>query len=381
MRISTSILHRSYKSILLTSLILVSVLVIFAQSQSRADQSIIVLVNDEPISAFDVEQRIKFTMVRSGRKLGGKIKKKLGSKKTQERYRRFMVSNNPQSRDQVEKLKNQFIQKLRSEVITEMKPQFYDAALEQLIEEKLILQEAKKVSAPVSDKDVTDAIGRVAARNKDAKTGQPLSVEKFLGNLRRSGISPKTYKASLKANIAMRNIIRKRYGLRMQSMVSAQDIDQAMSGLGDDANTTEFRLQKVSLSLSDQKDQKALAQKLVDAEQMRGQFTSCEQTEALAKSVGAQVVSLGKRTIQQMPKASRMVLKEAKTGEMTPPDITEAGIQLYAVCDKRIVKGDSKKREQVEQELKSKEIDILKKRYLRDLRQDAFIEYRNKSRS
>lgn len=346
---------------------------------AQSEQSILVLVNDEPISAFDVNQRIKFTMIKNGRDLSKEMKKRLQSESMRQKYKDFIVSHRPQSKEEVSGLRDKFIKRLRDRVMKDMKPRFRKAALEQLIEEKLVIQEAKKVSAAVSKEEVEKSLAKVAARNVNKQTGKPATTEQFLANLIRAGVSPKTFKHSLKAQIAMRNIIKKKYGFQMNSMVSAKDIDKAMGGPGIGAKNTEFKLQKVSLSIPSGADQKVLAKRLVDAERIRSNFKSCKETENLVKTVGGTVLSLGKRTSKQMPKASRMLLNEANKGEMTPPDITPNGIELYAVCNKEVVQGDSKERKQVERELKSKEVDILKKRYLRDLRQDAFIEYRNNS--
>ena len=46
------------------------------------------------------------------------------------------------------------------------------------------------------------------------------------------------------------------------------------------------------------------------------------------------------------------------------------------MCGRRAVKGDDKQRENAMDELQQKEFEIVAKRHLRDLRQDAHIEYR-----
>ena len=54
-----------------------------------------------------------------------------------------------------------------------------------------------------------------------------------------------------------------------------------------------------------------------------------------------------------------------------------SAIELYAVCGKREIKGDPQQREQTEHKLLQQEMEIRAERLLRDLRQDAFIEYRS----
>lgn len=56
--------------------------------------------------------------------------------------------------------------------------------------------------------------------------------------------------------------------------------------------------------------------------------------------------------------------------------MTEDGIDMFAVCGRDVVKAEEARRTQAEGELKQKEFDLLAKRHLKDLRQDAHIEYR-----
>jgi peptidyl-prolyl cis-trans isomerase SurA len=66
----------------------------------------------------------------------------------------------------------------------------------------------------------------------------------------------------------------------------------------------------------------------------------------------------------------------AKVGQMTPPTLAASTVELYAVCGKREVKGDPKKREETEQKLLQEEMGLRAERLLRDMRQDALIENR-----
>jgi peptidyl-prolyl cis-trans isomerase SurA len=66
----------------------------------------------------------------------------------------------------------------------------------------------------------------------------------------------------------------------------------------------------------------------------------------------------------------------AKVGQMTPPTLSPSGVELYAVCGKRSIGGDTKVRAATQRKLLNEEMMIRAERLLRDLRQDAFIEYR-----
>ena len=51
-------------------------------------------------------------------------------------------------------------------------------------------------------------------------------------------------------------------------------------------------------------------------------------------------------------------------------------VELYAVCGKRSFRGDDAARTEVQRKLMNDEMKIRAERLLRDLKQDAFIEYR-----
>jgi peptidyl-prolyl cis-trans isomerase SurA len=82
------------------------------------------------------------------------------------------------------------------------------------------------------------------------------------------------------------------------------------------------------------------------------------------------------RKPSSVPEPTRSLLLEAKDGQMVPPNMASQGVELYAVCGRKVTRGDDKVREQVAQELQQKEFEVLAQRHLRDLRQDAHIEYR-----
>jgi peptidyl-prolyl cis-trans isomerase SurA len=66
----------------------------------------------------------------------------------------------------------------------------------------------------------------------------------------------------------------------------------------------------------------------------------------------------------------------AHDNEMLPPTLGEGGVELWALCGRKQIKAEETKRETAENDLRQKEFEILAKKYLKDLRQDAHIEMR-----
>ena len=64
------------------------------------------------------------------------------------------------------------------------------------------------------------------------------------------------------------------------------------------------------------------------------------------------------------------------TPKIHPPTISQAAVELYAVCGKRSFTGNTAAREQAQRQLMNQEMGLRAERLLRDIRQEAFIEYR-----
>ena len=121
-------------------------------------------------------------------------------------------------------------------------------------------------------------------------------------------------------------------------------------------------------------DQGTIAARLAAAELLRARFESCAE---LAKGVsGASVKTLADQKPASLAQPARLLVTNAKVGQMTPPMISQAAVELYAVCGKRSFKGDDAARQTAQRKLLSQELALRAERLLRDIRAEAFIEYR-----
>ena len=88
-------------------------------------------------------------------------------------------------------------------------------------------------------------------------------------------------------------------------------------------------------------------------------------------------MNLGRKTVDQMPSPINLILSDMKAGQITPPQPTDKGLEMYAVCDRQQVRIDDNKRTKVLGEMRQKAFQMRAARYLKDLRADAHIEYRD----
>ncbi len=340
-----------------------------ALARAASEQTIIALVNDEPISAYDVEQRINLILL-SSPQVGKRLKAVLKDPNTAKRFRAFALKRRPTSQEEVRKLQKVFVGQIRAGIVRRLRKSVRKRALEELIDERLKLQEAKKLAIAIDDAQIDRILTGLAKRNK-------MSLKQFSAMLKRTGVNIATMRQRLKANLAWQQIIRRRYG--RQVFVGARQVERfiSTSARAKGAKRTELHLHKITLPLPGKIDQTVMAARFDEADRLRRRFRSCKTTRELAKRVkGARFENLGKRIAESFPEPQRTLLLSATVGQMAPPSLTGKGIELYAICARRTVAGDEKMRQAARQRLQNQELAIFAKRHLKDLRQDAFIEYR-----
>jgi peptidyl-prolyl cis-trans isomerase SurA len=120
-----------------------------------------------------------------------------------------------------------------------------------------------------------------------------------------------------------------------------------------------------------------MAKRFAEAETLRRKFGGCKSMAGLAKdATGAKYQDMSFVKPSSISEPTRSLLLSAKDGDILPPSAMPGAIDLLAVCARRAVKADEKQREKVQEDLRAKEFEMLAKRHLRDIRQDAHIEYR-----
>ena len=278
--------------------------------------SIKILVNDDPISDYDIDQRTRFLAITTQHEPDAALKKQ---------------------------------------------------ATDMLIDERLQLQVARKASVTPDEGDVTKILEGMAQKNN-------LSVDGLAEALGHAGVNIKTLKDRIRSQIAWQETVQRKF--RRDVQISDSDIDKAVSDAGGETAAAEntLQLRQVRFDIPAGADQRTIAARLAAAEELRSRFGSCAE---LTKSVdGASVKTLQDQKPASLAQPARLLVMNAKVGQMTPPTITQAAVELYAVCGKQSLKGGEDARQEAQRKLMSEEFSIRAERLLRDIRQEAFIEYR-----
>jgi peptidyl-prolyl cis-trans isomerase SurA len=353
-----------------------------AKAGETKGMAIAVLVNDEPITGYEIEQRQRVMGLSAniGEKAQANFKRALQDPKTSERLKAILgevIKENPgKTREQViavfEERKKQFAMNLQKQAVesakTSMLPTLKKGALDELIDERLKLQEAKRLNAVASDAEVSKIIQSLAEKNK-------MTEAQFATHLSSMGADIEGMRGRFRAMLSWNDVIRRRFG--HQVAITERDVDRIVSQGPAGQDSVELLVQRVTLTIPEKINQKLVAQRMADAEGMRSKFTDCKSLPAMASGVAnAKLEDLGTRKPSSLTEPTRSLLLAARDGEMVPPTVGTGGVELYAVCGRTVVKADEGKRNAAQEELRQREFSLFAERHLKNLRQDALIEYR-----
>lgn len=350
-----------------------------------AEQTIAILVNDEPITAYEIQQRTAFLAMQSSgggpdlkSKAEARWKEIIKNPKLNDELQALIRQRNVKSQEEAQAVQKEFVIKLQKNMIDQLQresraamlPKFRKEAQEELIEERLKLQEAKRVGIDISDDEVKRVMKGIAERNK-------MTEEQFTQQIKGSGVEIATMRDRMKAQFAWREVVRKRG--QMLISINDRDVERMLSSSANEAgeDTIELQVQRITLLTPAPMDQTAMARRYAEADALRRKFGGCNSMPGLAKEASeAKYEDLKYIKPSTVPEPTRSMLLSAKDGDMLPPATAASGVEIYAVCARRPIKTDEKTREKAMEELAAKEFEALAKRYLRDLRQDAHIEFR-----
>jgi peptidyl-prolyl cis-trans isomerase SurA len=287
-------------------------------AEAQSEQSIVVLVNDDPITLYDIEQRQRFLAVTTQAQPSPALKKE---------------------------------------------------ATDMLIEERLQIQQAKKLGLTPDESTVNNVVTGMAKRNN-------MSPEGLAAALGQMGVNIKTLRDRVRAQVAWQEVVRRKF--RHDVVIGDADVDKALSGgNGEAEEKTTLQLRQVKYQIPSNADQSVIAKQLAEMETVRAKLQSCGKVSSLTQGIkGLTVKTLQDQLASSLSQPTRLLVMNAKVGQMTPPTLSGSAIEAYAVCGRHAVKGDPEKRQETESKLMEQELRIRAEGLLRDMRQDAFIEYR-----
>ena len=151
--------------------------------------------------------------------------------------------------------------------------------------------------------------------------------------------------------------------------------DRRLPG-GSTANQVTVDLRQIGLPLPPAPTKANIRAVLDAAESIRDRATDCAALEQSTLAENAKVTRIGRVRVGDLAAPLQATLMGLDTNQISAPLRTPQGIVLFMVCDREAEAADLPGRDQIQQRLKLEKLDLLARRYMRDLRRAAFVDVR-----
>jgi len=263
-------------------------------------------------------------------------------------------------------------QRMRLTEISTHKQQSREEALNELINEKLKLQIARRYIINITDRDVDQAFGSMARH-------AGLSAQQFSDALSKAGINVPALKGRIKADIGWSAIIRGKFQGSLQ-VGEKEVITAAQARKKDDKPAPaafQFKLRQILFIVPRGSPDSAYEARKKEAEALRSRFQGCDESLPAARLLrDVTVRDEITRSSIDVPAKQREVLDATPAGGLTPPGVTQLGVEVFAVCAKEPTRAESPEEREVREEISNQRYEAQSKRYLDELRRSAMIEIR-----
>jgi peptidyl-prolyl cis-trans isomerase SurA len=301
----------------ISRLIATAALILMCCGSPLRAQSVAVMVNGEPITNFDIEQRSKL-----------------------------------------------------SELSTHKVPSRQEV-IDELINEKVKIREAKKYSVDPSDSDIDAAYTSMSQR-------MHVSADQLTQILAAKGVRPDTMKSRLRADMVWTSLVRGRFKESLQ--VGEKDVQSAVEVSGGDKQETEsfeYQMRPIVLIVPQGAAPTFVQARQKEAEAFRERIQSCAEANDIFKvAQNSTIRDTVVKTSADIPAALRDLLDKTPIGHLTPPEITRQGVEMVALCARKPTTVDTPKKREIRDKMFAQKFEAKSKSYLQEIRKAAMIEYR-----
>ncbi len=241
------------------------------------------VVNDEVISVMDLEARVRLVLISSN------------------------VGDTPENRRRAS-------------------PQI----LRQLVDERLQLQEAKRLSIDAGEGEMNEALRRIEEQSN-------LPPGRLLEELRQVDITPSTFLQQLRSNLVWQKVIRQRMAPQVQ--VGDDEVEEVLANFQRSKDLPELRIVEILLGI-DKPDREGEVRRLAEqlVEQARGgaDFNALARqfSESASAAVGGEI---GWVLPNQLDETLQREVTNAAPGTILGPIRTISGYQIIRLVDRRLM--------------------------------------------
>jgi peptidyl-prolyl cis-trans isomerase SurA len=316
MTMTTSTLHNRLSPLILG---FAAGLILIGCGSPLHAQTVAVMVNGDPITNYDIDQRSKLN---------------------------FLSTHKPQTRQEV---------------------------IDELINEKLEIKEAKKYGVEPASSDIDDAYATMSSR-------MHITPDQLTKSLESQGIRADTLKERLRADMVWGSLVRGRFKESLQ--VGEKEVAAAAKSEGSDSTkpeteSFEYQMRPIVLIVQKNAAPAVTEARQKEAEALRARIQSCDEASYLFKSMqNAAILDSVTKTSADIPPSLRELLDNTPLGHLTPPEVTKDGVKMVALCGRKPTTIDTPKKKEIRDKMFADKFLAKSKSYLQEIRKAAMIEYR-----
>ena len=137
-------------------------------------------------------------------------------------------------------------------------------------------------------------------------------------------------------------------------------------------------LRQAGIRLAPGASEAQVAEATATLTRLRDSGLTCDNIVSRANQTPGVVGSeLGEANVADLTSPFQEIARSAAVGSVSTPQRSEQGLHLVAMCGRRSASDQIPSREDIERELGSQQLNMLARRYIRDLRNAATIEAPN----
>jgi peptidyl-prolyl cis-trans isomerase SurA len=279
-------------------------------------QTVACMINGEPITNYDIEQRSKLN---------------------------FLTTHKAAARQQV---------------------------IDELINEKVKIKEGKRYGVDPTSSDIDQSFAAMSGRMRT-------TPEMLAKSLESQGIRLDTLKSRMKAEMVWTSLVRGRFKESLQ--VGEKDVAAAVQVKGSDdkleTEAFEYQMRPIVLIVPRGSAPAAVEARVKEAETLRGRLQTCDEANSFFKSMqNAAIRDTVTKTSADIPPALRGVLDKTPIGHLTAPEVTKQGVEMVALCGRKPTTVDTPKKKEIREKMFAEKYEAKSKSYLQEVRKAAMIE-------
>lgn len=246
-------------------------------------------------------------------------------------------------------------------------------ALEELVEEKIKMQEARRQNAVASNREVDEAYANFAKSNR-------MSASQMNQVLNQSGVTSSHFKEYIRGQISWSRATGTKLRRDIVSQSEIQTLAELRQAGGEKPSTTEYLLEQTIFVIPQSQRSARLKARRAEANAFKERFTRCGETRSLAIGLTDVTVRTLPRSLEpELPDEWKEELIKTPEGGTTGIKDTERGVEFLAVCSRKTV-SDDRVAQVLDRQAKFEEFNErgneLQDEFLNELKSEAKIIYR-----